>query len=601
MFDLAEHLRRWRHETELSLAFEPEEIDELEDHLKLAVEGAVRDGASPEQAWREALTRLGDSPPLAAEFAKSKLLPALFNLVRSWWQAGVLLAVVVLSIFSTYYMDWPAPEGSQVAPNYPFWIVNWIAFATLLFLLPGKTAKNTLLGGTGWAFCLIPLLHVAFYNFPTEQVIGVGWSKMGASFGPAQVLLGIVGFVLLSAWAWKRSGPARRELPAMIGGASAIALILAVSPVVGEAVGNVSVRDLYSMPTVHDIPYTGDARTQYLQWKFVDVLIDSVVVVTTWLPLVLMAVIGLGMAALQGMVRRLKVAGPVGESVFPATQDVPWIMTLGASGVCWALAAFVEPAFNQQVYITETNVHHATYAHVGIAFMILAPPLLFLVSGYELTKRLGRAGGVRPFYAAMILVLETAALAGVVLGTAFTKTQVFVPATAWLGWFLDVLAIVVMARQAVLLARKRHGDENVPSIWRYTGRDLVRFGAVLGLNFACSGLIFMMVAIVLAFVSTAMISALIDWGNSIAHPLTDHFDPTSYASPPAMVTQAHYPTPRLVFWIFSALTYGSFCLAAGLAVAMALSGLEFIRFNGWRYYKMRKAGRERRAVLAVNE
>ena len=30
MFDLDHELRRWRHETELSLAFEPDEIDELE-------------------------------------------------------------------------------------------------------------------------------------------------------------------------------------------------------------------------------------------------------------------------------------------------------------------------------------------------------------------------------------------------------------------------------------------------------------------------------------------------------------------------------------------------------------------------------------------
>jgi hypothetical protein len=111
-------------------------------------------------------------------------------------------------------------------------------------------------------------------------------------------------------------------------------------------------------------------------------------------------------------------------------------------------------------------------------------------------------------------------------------------------------------------------------------------------------LILMMVALVLAFESTAMISAMIDWGNSVEHPLTKHFDPSNYMN---VTTQVHYPPPHLAFWIFSGLTYVSFCLAAGLLVAVILSGLEFIRFNGYRYYKMRKADRNRQAILAVNE
>jgi hypothetical protein len=38
-----------------------------------------------------------------------------------------------------------------------------------------------------------------------------------------------------------------------------------------------------------------------------------------------------------------------------------------------------------------------------------------------------------------------------------------------------------------------------------------------------------------------------------------------------------------------------------LGSAIVLSGLEFIRFNSYLYYKVRKADRQRRAVLAVNE
>jgi hypothetical protein len=68
-----------------------------------------------------------------------------------------------------------------------------------------------------------------------------------------------------------------------------------------------------------------------------------------------------------------------------------------------------------------------------------------------------------------------------------------------------------------------------------------------------------------------------------------------------MVTQTHYPTPHLDFWIFAGLSYVSFCLAAGFLAAIVLSGLEFIRFNSYRYYKVRKAERSRRTVLAINE
>jgi len=107
-----------------------------------------------------------------------------------------------------------------------------------------------------------------------------------------------------------------------------------------------------------------------------------------------------------------------------------------------------------------------------------------------------------------------------------------------------------------------------------------------------------MVAMVLAFESTAMISAMIDWGNSIQHPTTNHFDPSSYVN---STTQVHYPPPHLAFWIFNGLTYVSFCLATGLLIAVILSGLEFIRFNSYRYYKMRQTDRKHQAILAVNE
>jgi hypothetical protein len=607
MFDLEEQLHRWRQETETTLAFEPEEIDELEDHLKFAVEKAIGAGAAPELAWNVAVARLGASPPLAVEFAKSKLMPALFHLLRSWLPAGLLVIVFAFNMFSTFHMNWPSPEQDQVGPNYPFWITGWVSFVLLLLFLPGKTSRIAVLLGVGNAFCLIPLLHAAFYNSLADQIIGVGWSRMGAAFGWLPLSLSMIGLVMLNAWAWKRSGSGREDFPVMLGVAAAISLLLTVSPFCCELIGSLSIRDLYSMPTAAQITLTGDAKNQFMKWKFVDVLVVCVAVITTWVPLVLMAVSSLGAAALQGIIRLLKAEKRADTKVFPATSDLPWIMTLIASGVCWALASAVEPSLNQNLLTTEDAVAHAAGRHFGLAFMILAPALLFLICGYELTKRLQRADGLRLFYASMVTAAQAMAILGVmalpVLMNAGAIDRTRIPHSAepdWLHWSLIALAVVITARQAWLLRIKARGPSQA-SLWKFEGSNLVQFGSLLGLNFACAGLILTMVALVLAFESTVMISALINWGNSIEHPLTDHFDPSDYTSPPAMVTQAHYLSPHIVFWIFTALTYVTFCLEAGLAVAIALSGLEFIRFNGWRWYRTRKALRERRAVLALNE
>ena len=604
MFDPEEWLRRWRRETETTLAFEPEEIDELEDHLRFSLEQALKEEATPEEAWRRALHRLGPSPSLALEFAKSKLMPALFHLLRTWWQPGLLFLLLALQFSSLYNMNWPWPAG-QGEPKYSFWIISWLSFVVLVLLLPSKASKNAVLLGTGNAFCLIPLLHLASYNSLTDHLVGAGWTRMAASFGWLPISLSVIGIIFLNAWWWVRNRDGRKGIPAMVAVASVIVFLLAISPFVSELVGNLSIRDLYSMPTAHDITLTGEAKSDFLKWKFVDVLINCLIVIAGWLPLVLAVIGSIGILSVQGILRCLKVGTQREETVFPAQQDLPWVMTLAGSGVGWIIASFVESPFNGQIYETELGGHHASGSHFGVTFITLAPTLLFLVCGYELTKRLGRALSLRPFYASMLVVGEAAVLIGVILMHALTTSSIYPHAVsaepAWLSGILALVVILMASLQVLLIGKKARSVPCQPSLWKFEGGDLVQFGLLLGLVFACSGLIVMMVALVLAFESTAMISALIDWGDSVEHPLTKHFDPLNYPSPPAMVTQVHYPTPHLDFWIFSGLTYVSFCLAAGLLVAVILSGLEFIRFNSYRYYKMRKADQERPSLLAVSE
>jgi hypothetical protein len=218
MFDFEAKLLQWRRETEATLAFEDNEIDELEDHLRLAIETGLKEGLPPEQAWQHAQSRLGPASSLAPEFTKSKLMPALFHLVRSGWQAALLILIFSGVLFA--FCDFT--EGR----SYRTFIAGYLGLAAMLFFIPGKPLKNAVLLGVGIAFCLIPLLHVLFYNPLTEKIVGYGWIRMGASFGWMQIGLGLLGIVLLTVWWWKRMGTEREKLPAQLSVAASLIFLL---------------------------------------------------------------------------------------------------------------------------------------------------------------------------------------------------------------------------------------------------------------------------------------------------------------------------------------------------------------------------------------
>jgi hypothetical protein len=92
VFDLEERLRRWRQELEATLAFSEDELDELDDHLRLAFAAKLREQAPPELAWQLATRNLGTANALAPEFAKDKPMPALGRLAIAW--ARPLLLIV---------------------------------------------------------------------------------------------------------------------------------------------------------------------------------------------------------------------------------------------------------------------------------------------------------------------------------------------------------------------------------------------------------------------------------------------------------------------------------------------------------------------------
>jgi hypothetical protein len=70
MFDLERNIRRLRRELALRLPLGREAVDELEAHLRDAVDESLAAGLTPEEAFRQAAARLGDLDMVAAEYAK---------------------------------------------------------------------------------------------------------------------------------------------------------------------------------------------------------------------------------------------------------------------------------------------------------------------------------------------------------------------------------------------------------------------------------------------------------------------------------------------------------------------------------------------------
>ena len=69
-FDLERAISTWRNTVKRNRAFLSEDLDELESHLRDAVEELQEEGLETYEAWREALRRTGNQVELASEFDK---------------------------------------------------------------------------------------------------------------------------------------------------------------------------------------------------------------------------------------------------------------------------------------------------------------------------------------------------------------------------------------------------------------------------------------------------------------------------------------------------------------------------------------------------
>lgn len=70
MFDLESHIRVWKTHVYTARSIGPEDVVELESHLRDSVDGLMQQGLSAEESFLIAVRRLGDIDLIQAEFAK---------------------------------------------------------------------------------------------------------------------------------------------------------------------------------------------------------------------------------------------------------------------------------------------------------------------------------------------------------------------------------------------------------------------------------------------------------------------------------------------------------------------------------------------------
>ena len=583
-FELEERIRRWRQELDATLAFSTGEIDELEDHLRFSYEAKLKNPATPEIAWQLATNDLGPASALAGEFAKEKLMPALCRLFVSWRRPTLL----ALLFGGTVYLFGQEMGSKSLAKT---WISLAVVFLTTLSLLPGKALKNAVLVGVGIAFCLIPVLHFVFYNTITDRLIGPGWSDMAASFGWLPVSLGLLGLVFLPTW-WRFRHLEKSST--MVAVAGTIILLLALAPFAGEATGNFSLSEIYTLPTASQMPFTGDAQIKYLNWKFVDLLIGSVYLTAGVLPLVLLAVSGLFVAIQQAFTQGLSSLRSKPPTIFPSTGDLPWMLAGACTGISWVLSHWLEISFSDTARATAKSIGETRLAYHGMEILVLISAVLYLICAHELSKRMRRASRVRLFYASLPLFIGLFVALGLPLLTpllnlgAYRSRAEISDEPMWLSWLLELAVLFLMARYASALFKKYRRHECETSLCRYNEGHLVTFGLLTGLAIACSGLALWTAGLVIANESVVMIGALLAWGNSIRKMTPFH--PADFL-----------PKEHLTYWLCAGLIYLCGCLVVGLATIIIASALEFIRFNGFRLYRVRKARRHAPEFLALNE
>jgi hypothetical protein len=183
MFDLNEHIAKWRHKQGQSETLATRDLDELEGHLREEIEQLVASKLSQEEAFLVARHRLGDADSLAEEFAKINA-SVLWRKRLFWMAAGVLGYLLVMQFAGAVSKGCVFLAGITGLRGYGLGFVSlvsgvFVVVGTLLFLYRlfrhGSAAPGLgqLLTTTGRRFILVAGLIVVVIALAGAQLLFV--------------------------------------------------------------------------------------------------------------------------------------------------------------------------------------------------------------------------------------------------------------------------------------------------------------------------------------------------------------------------------------------------------------------------------------------
>jgi len=207
MFDLEAAINVWRRQAASQGTGDRTALAELEDHLREEVATLARSGCAPEEAWRLAAAKLGDTTEIGREFAKIDPLPTLDR-----WALRVLVAATALIVGGLAVAMLGEARKPQATPVLTVHIAT-ITLGYVLGLLAAIVAGYRTLRGLVTRSAVPALTGAAVRLVQVASLIAATCT--------------VVGFVLGAVWAnshWGRPFSADpREIGALLVAASFIA------------------------------------------------------------------------------------------------------------------------------------------------------------------------------------------------------------------------------------------------------------------------------------------------------------------------------------------------------------------------------------------
>jgi hypothetical protein len=190
MYKLEQQIANWRNELAISESIFPENIDELEDHLRASISSLVEQGLSDEEAFFVATRRIGTSTELSREFLKVNINLIWFQ--RLSWMIFGLLLFQVLNVIGSLFADIAgimisdlAWEGSflfyTISVCFPIMVFLWISNISrkdtetqnrlVLFLQSVIKRPIIALGVIFPIFGLIPLIRLIIHGTSATHTV----------------------------------------------------------------------------------------------------------------------------------------------------------------------------------------------------------------------------------------------------------------------------------------------------------------------------------------------------------------------------------------------------------------------------------------------